>query len=279
MHPVEVKLGDGPIILGLPHAGTHVPEHILSSLNERGQRLTDTDWHTDRLYDGLLENITVVQATFSRYVIDANRDPKGVSLYPGQNTTTLCPIVDFEGENIYLEAQEPDAGEIENRRRAFHAPYHQAIQNQIERLRALHPHVVLYDCHSIRSQLPFLFPGTLPDLNLGTNEGTTCAREIERDAYQICTHSGFNAVLNGRFKGGWTTRHYANPENGIHAFQMETAQSAYLTNECAPWTYNLAKADRLRPILKSILEMMNSYAGENAAKSQRAPQKGENDDR
>ncbi|MGJ8527302.1 N-formylglutamate deformylase [Maritalea sp.] len=260
MHPVEVKMGESPIMLGMPHTGTYVPDHIMSQLNERGQSLVDTDWHIDQLYDGLLDNVTVVRATFSRYVIDANRDPEGVSLYPGQNTTGLCPTQDFEGKSIYSEGQEPDEDEIEARRKDFHAPYHQAIQDQMDRLKALHAKVVLYDCHSIRSELPFLFEGTLPDLNLGTNDGKTCAKIIQTEAKRICANSGFSTVLNGRFKGGWTTRYYADPENGQHAFQMETAQSAYLTNEHAPWTYDQAKADKLRPTLKSILEMMNNFA-------------------
>ena len=212
MRPVEITIGNGPIILGMPHTGTYVPTDIWDGLNERGRALVDTDWHIDQLYDGLLDNVTIIKANFSRYVIDANRDPKGVSLYPGQNTTTLCPTTDFEGEPIYKDGSEPDQQEIERRRQTFHAPYHQAIRDQIKRLKDKHRHVVLYDCHSIRSVLPFLFDGTLPDLNLGTNNGTTCAQEIETKAHQICENSAFSTVLNGRFKGGWTTRHYADRE-------------------------------------------------------------------
>ncbi|MCZ4272132.1 N-formylglutamate deformylase [Maritalea porphyrae] len=264
MHPVEIKRGKGPIILGMPHTGTFVPDDVMDRLNDQGRKLTDTDWHIDQLYDGLLDDVTIVRATFSRYVIDANRDPKGVSLYPGQNTTTLCPTTDFEGEPIYFAGEEPTKGEVEERRMHFHAPYHQALADEIARLKQLHADVVLYDCHSIRSILPFLFEGTLPDLNLGTNEGTTCAPEIEQQALQICARSGFETVLNGRFKGGWTTRHYADPNHGVHAFQMETAQSAYLTNEQAPWTYDETKANKLRPVLKTILTMMTDFCAANA---------------
>lgn len=260
MHPVEIQRGNGPIILGMPHTGTFVPEDVIDKLNDRGRKLADTDWHIDRLYDGLMDNMTIVRATFSRYVIDANRDPKGVSLYPGQNTTTLCPTTDFVGAPIYFAGEEPNEGEIEQRRLSFHQPYHQAIEDEIKRLKTMHQNVVLYDCHSIRSALPFLFEGTLPDLNLGTNEGTTCAPEIQHEAYQICARSGYSTVLNGRFKGGWTTRHYANPQNGVHAFQMETAQSAYLEQEQAPWTYDETKAKKLRPVLTQILTMMNDFA-------------------
>lgn len=260
MQPVEIKRGTGPIILGLPHTGTFVPDEVLVRLNDWGQKLADTDWHIDQLYEGLRDDVTIIKATFSRYVIDANRDPKGVSLYPGQNTTTLCPTTDFEGEPIYREGLEPDETEVEQRRLSFHQPYHQAIEDEIKRLKKQHAHVVLYDCHSIRSTLPFLFEGTLPDLNVGTNEGKTCAPEIEKAAFEICNQSAFKTVLNGRFKGGWTTRHYADPQNGVHAFQMETAQSAYLTNEQAPWTYDETKAAKLRPVLAQILMMMNDFA-------------------
>lgn len=260
MHPVKIKRGSSPIILGMPHTGTFVPDDVMDKLNDRGRKLADTDWHIDRLYEGLLGDVTIVQATFSRYVIDANRDPTGVSLYPGQNTTTLCPTTDFVGAPIYSAGEEPNEGEVEQRRLSFHRSYHQAIEDEIERLKVKHQNVVLYDCHSIRSALPFLFEGTLPDLNLGTNEGTTCAREIQHEAYQICARSGFSTVLNGRFKGGWTTRHYANPRIGVHAFQMETAQSAYLTKEQAPWTYDETKAAKLRPVLAQILTMMNDFA-------------------
>lgn len=264
MHPVEIKRGNGPIILGMPHTGTFVPDDVKDKLNPRGQKLTDTDWHIDKLYDGLIDHVTIVRATFSRYVIDANRDPKGVSLYPGQNTTTLCPTTDFEGEPIYFAGEEPTDGEVKERRLHFHAPYHQAIADEIARLKQSHSNVVLYDCHSIRSELPFLFEGTLPDLNIGTNDGATCAPEIQHDAYQICARSGFSTVLNGRFKGGWTTRHYAHPAKGVHAFQMETAQSAYLTKEQAPWTYDETKANKLRPVLKELLTMMTDFCAANA---------------
>jgi len=159
-----------------------------------------------------------------------------------------------------MAGAEPTREDIEARRLSFHQPYHQAIKDEIERLSVKHANVVLYDCHSIRSELPFLFEGKLPDLNLGTNEGTTCAQQIESAALQTCEQSGFSTVLNGRFKGGWTTRHYAEPNNGIHAFQMETSQSAYLTDERAPWTYDEHKAAKLRPVLKQLLQMMNDFA-------------------
>ncbi|MEM7042607.1 MAG: N-formylglutamate deformylase [Pseudomonadota bacterium] len=259
MTSVEVISGSGPIVLGLPHTGTHVPEDVAGRLNDKGRALADTDWHIDRLYDGLLPGATTVRATFHRYVIDANRDPTGVGLYPGQNTTTLVPLTDFEGAPIW--ESEPDGAEIEQRRQAFHAPYHAALAAELDRVRQAHGVAILYDCHSIRSQIPFLFEGTLPDFNIGTNNGESCAPEIEAAVTDFCRRAdGYAAVVNGRFKGGWTTRHYGRPKDGVHAIQMELAQSTYLTSEAPPWTYDGAKADRLRTHLSRILEALAECA-------------------
>ncbi|MCE8517067.1 N-formylglutamate deformylase [Ruegeria pomeroyi] len=260
MTPVEVIRGDGPVVLGMPHGGTFVPDAIHARLNPRGQGLSDTDWHIDRLYAGLLPGASVVKSTVHRYVIDANRDPAGVSLYPGQNTTTLCPTTDFDGHDIWLPGQAPDADEIAERRATYHAPYHAALTEALVRARDRHGVAVLYDCHSIRSDIPFLFAGTLPIFNIGTNNGTTCAPEIEVATLETCRAADPDqTVLNGRFKGGWTTRHYGRPETGQHAIQMETAQRAYM-DEAAPWTYRTERADRLRPVLAEILTQLETLA-------------------
>ncbi len=261
MQPVDVFRGDGPVVLGVPHAGTFVPDDIKARFNDTGLKLADTDWHVDRLYSDLLPGATMVKANFHRYVIDANRDPEGVSLYPGQNTTTLCPTTDFDGRPIYQSGMEPETGEIEARRLAWHAPYHAALQAEMERVRAKHGVAILYDCHSIRSVVPFLFEGTLPDFNTGTNNGTTCASAIEA-AVVACAQAaeGYTSILNGRFKGGWTTRHYGRPAEGFHAIQMELAQKTHLATEDTPFAYDEAKADRLRTHLKDILSALENLA-------------------
>jgi formiminoglutamase len=267
MNLFTVKSGDSPIVLGQPHGGTWMPDDLFDRLNIRGQGLDDTDWHIDRLHEGLLSGATVVQSHVHRYVIDANRDPEGVSLYPGQNTTTLCPTIDFNGDPIWQEGQEPSEEEIEERRRAYHAPYHAALSAELERVKAKHGVAILYDCHSIRSQIPFLFDGTLPVFCVGTNNGTTCAESIERAVTQICVDAAeFPSVLNGRFKGGWTTRHYGQPETGTHAIQMEMAQSAYM-NEVAPWTYREDRAQRVRPVIEKILKQLEDIALSGALQS------------
>ncbi len=260
MIPVEVTPGDSPVILGLPHTGTWLPDDIRARLNARGQVLADTDWHIERLYDGLLPGATTVRATFHRYVIDANRGADDASLYPGQNTTGLVPLTDFDGEAIWLT--EPDAADIAHRKAQFHAPYHAALAAEVARVRARHGVAILYDCHSIRSHIPFLFPGTLPDFNVGTNLGTTCDPRIEAAVYDLCMASGRTHVLNGRFKGGWTTRHYGQPATGVHAIQMELAQSTHLSTEVPPFAYDDAKADALRVTLRAILERLAALAPE-----------------
>ncbi|MEO0393802.1 MAG: N-formylglutamate amidohydrolase, partial [Pseudomonadota bacterium] len=175
---IEVQEADTPLVLGLPHTGIILPDEVAVCLNDRGLALADTDWHVHDLYDGLVD-ATTVRTPIHRYVIDVNRNPSGDSLYPGQNTTGLCPLTDFDGQPIYQPGQEPDGYEISRRRALYHAPYHDALARQLDRVKARHGFAVLYDCHSIRGDIPFLFDGRLPDLNVGTNDGTTCAPSLE----------------------------------------------------------------------------------------------------
>lgn len=250
----EIEQGSSPLILSFPHTGTHVPEAIWNRLNDNGKRLADTDWHVHRLYAGLVDGATTVRATFHRSVIDANRDPGGHSLYPGQNTTGLVPETDFDGLAIWHEGQMPGEDEIAERLVTFHRPYHAALAAEIERVKALHGVAIVYDCHSIRSHIPYLFEGKLPDFNIGTDSGKTCAALVEQTTLSIASEApGYHAVLNGRFKGGWSTRHYGRPADNVHAIQMELAQSTYLKSEDQPFDYDEEKAEHLRLHLKAIL--------------------------
>ncbi len=259
MSGFEVIKGDSPVILAQPHGGTDLPDGIFARLNRRGQGLADTDWHISRLYDGLLASATVVHATTHRYVIDLNRDPLGASLYPGQNTTTLCPTTDFEGQDIWRTGQEPSTDEISARREKYHAPYHAALASQIARVQARHGVALLFDCHSIRGEIPFLFAGRLPDFNIGTNSGRSCAESIANITRDTCARPAFSSVTNGRFKGGWTTRHYGRPASGVHAIQLELAQRRYMA-ETPPWAYNTERAQTLRAVLADILTALDSHA-------------------
>jgi N-formylglutamate deformylase len=261
MSVFEVRQGTSPVILAFPHTGTDVPADVWERLNDNGQIIADTDWHIHTLYDGLLADATTVRATFHRYVIDANRDPDGSSLYPGQNTTGLVPDSDFDGKPIWKTGAEPTAEDIAARIAGFHAPYHAALAAEIERVKAIHGIAVLYDCHSIRANIPFLFEGRLPDMNIGTDMGKTCAPEIEAATVAIAgAASGYTSILNGRFKGGWTTRHYGQPASGVHVIQMELAQATHLATEAPPFAYDQAKAEALRVHLKSILLRIEQIA-------------------
>lgn len=253
MIPLDIIRGNSPIILAMPHSGLYVPRDIYARLNETGRELSDTDWHIDRLYNGLLPEATMVRANFHRYVVDPNRDPSGASLYPGQNTTGLCPLIDFDNTPIYCANQTPDAAEIERRRLAYHSPYHTALEAEIARVKSIHSTALLYDCHSIRSKVPYLFDGALPDFNIGSNGGRTCSRGIQDLVSEICAKAaGYTYVVNGRFKGGWTTRHYGRPDDGVHAIQMELSQINYM-NETSPWIYAPRRAENVRAVLKTLL--------------------------
>ncbi len=256
----QITIGDSPLLLAQPHGGTKIPSDIYLRLNANGRAKADTDWHITQLYDALINNVTVVATSIHRYVVDANRNPTDESLYPGQNTTGLCPTTTFDGLPIYETSMEPDSAEIQQRQQLYHQPYHDSLQTQLDRLHQKHGYVILYDCHSIRSEVPYLFDGRLPDFNIGTNNGETCDAKIQSTIESICLHQPeYSSVSNGRFKGGWTTRHYGKPETGYHALQMELAQCNYM-QELAPWRYIPEKADQLRQVLRKILLALRVYS-------------------
>lgn len=271
---LTVTRGDAPLLVSIPHTGTD-----LAGLEDRlvspwlGRR--DTDWWIDRLYDfaaGL--GATVVHTAISRSVIDVNRDPSGVSLYPGQATTLLCPTDTFDGDPLYRPGEEPEPDEIAARRQRFFEPYHAALADELARLRKSHDAVVLYDCHSIRSVLPRLFEGTLPVFNLGTNSGASTDPRLRDLVAGIMAESGQSFVVDGRFKGGWITRHHGKPGNGIHALQMELSNRGYMrepdgkgTPETWPVTYDPEFAAPMRHTLTEILETALSWATTPAARS------------
>jgi N-formylglutamate deformylase len=258
---LRVRRGKAPLIVSFPHTGTQIPEDIEQKLDSPWLARKDTDWWVRQLYafaDGL--DATIVATEISRTVIDMNRDPSGASLYPGQATTGLCPLVTFDGEALYRPGLEPDAAEIAERRRRYYDPYHRALTDEISRLRAESEKVVLYDAHSIRSHIPRLFDGILPHFNLGTDNGRTCAPELAASLESLCSASGLTTVTNGRFRGGWTTRHYGNPAMGIHAIQMELACRTYMDEPRGalgpdnwPTDFNAGRAAKARKELTAIL--------------------------
>lgn len=269
-HPdwLSVQRGTAPLILSLPHTGPMIPAELEAGMVSRARALRDTDWWIEQLYDFAGDlGATVIRTGVSRSVIDVNRDPSGVSLYPGQATTELCPTTCFDGRALYRPGAAPTTAEVARRRVAYFEPYHAAIKAEIERLRAIHPHVVLYDCHSIRSVVPRLFEGELPHCNIGTNGGVTVAADVVGLIEQHCAASGFSQVTNGRFKGGWITRGNGNPAGGVHAVQMELACRGYMdeTEDDVPEPYVAARAAPMRallqPMLAAVVNWAASYSG------------------
>jgi N-formylglutamate deformylase len=256
---LSVTLGDAPLIVSVPHAGTIIPE-VISGLVSHDLARRDADHHVDRLYAFATElGATILHSRISRTVIDLNRDPSGQSLYPGQATTGLCPDMTFDGEPLYDKGAEAGLAEIERRRTAYFDPYHAALREQIERLRALHPAIILYDAHSIRSHVPRLFDGELPQFNIGSYDGASCDVALTDAIAADCV--GDSHVVNGRFKGGWITRHYGEPARGIHAVQMELAIRGYADENGAwPPPWDAARAAPMQAKLRSILTTCLDFA-------------------
>jgi N-formylglutamate deformylase len=254
MDTFTLTRGESPLLLSMPHPGTGLPDEVAAALNERGKAVEDTDWHMRELYAFAEQRWkpSIIEARLSRYVIDLNRDPSGVSLYPGQATTELVPTSTFDGAPIWLVP--PDAMEIERRRRLYFAPYHKAMSAEIARIKSAHGYCLLYDCHSIKSVIPRLFPGTLPLMNLGTNSGASAAPAVQAAAEQSMQESGLPHVSNGRFKGGWITRHYGRPADHVHALQMELGLNGYLESESAPWQFSPRIAKPLQDALSTLID-------------------------
>jgi len=260
---VETVRGDVPLLLSMPHGGTDVPAELMARLTDAGRSLIDTDWWIERVYDFAADlGASVVRTATSRVVIDVNRDPAGQSLYPGQATTGLCPLETFDGAPLYAPGDEPDAAEIAARQVAYFAPYHDALAGELALLKAAHGYALLYDCHSIRSTIPRLFEGTLPVLNIGTSDGASCAPGLVGAVDDVCAGEAFSYVVDGRFKGGWITRRYGRPADGVHALQMELAQRAYM-DEAPPWTFDDARAKPLKRLLRRVLEAMLAWGADN----------------
>jgi N-formylglutamate deformylase len=256
----ELHGGESPLVIDVPHSGTHVPGALRSRLTAVAHTVPDTDWHVDKLYEfAKAEGATLMCATHSRYVIDLNRDPSGAALYAGADNTELCPTRTFADEAIYLPGEEPSLPEIAERRDKYFVPYHAALAAEIDRARSRHGFAIVLDGHSIRTEVPRFFAGKLPDLNLGTASGRSCAPALEAGAKQVLAWSeGFTHVVNGRFKGGWITRHYGQPDYGVHALQLEMAQHCYM-DEAPPYRWDPGKAARLISALQILVRALTAF--------------------
>jgi len=245
--------GDAPLLISIPHVGTEIPESLWPLYTDIALTVADTDWHLDRLYDFAREmGATILGARISRYVIDLNRPSNDESLYPGQTTTGLCPGETFRGMPLYRDGAGPDAAEKARRVVTYWQPYHDVLEAELARLRAAHPNVLLWEAHSIASVLPRLFEGKLPDLNVGTQDGRTAAPGALQAVTNAAAQSAYTWIANGRFKGGYNTRHYGTPETGVHAIQLEMCQSTYM-HETEPFDYAPEAASQVQVVVKDMV--------------------------
>jgi len=256
----KLRRGNSKLIVSMPHVGTQLPESLNVRMTKLAKDLPDTDWYLEELYDFLKDlDVTVIAANYSRYVVDLNRSADDMSLYPGSIVTGLCPIDTFSGELIYQQEMSLDATEIKNRLKMFWHPYHDALTSEIARVKALHGDVIVWDAHSIRSVVPRFFDGELPQLNIGTADGTTCQPKIIEKALSIIkSYDDYSWVDNGRFKGGFITRHYGQPSQGINAIQLEIAMRSYMDESSSSPKFDNDKAQSLRVLLKSMMQSIIS---------------------
>jgi N-formylglutamate amidohydrolase len=260
MTPFDFTPGNAPLLVSMPHLGTDLPPGFAARLSALAQALPDTDWHVDRLYDfaGAL-GASVLRARYSRYLIDLNRPPDDAPLYPGAAGTGLCPTTLFDGTALYRDGV-PDTAETAERVRTYWQPYHDALARELERIRARFGFALLFDAHSIRSEVPRLFDGRLPDVNLGTGGGTSADEPLARALVGECgRQQAYDFVLNGRFKGGYITRRYGRPDEHVHAVQLELAQRTYM-DEDPPFEFDEARANGVRPLLRAIVSRMLDWA-------------------
>lgn len=259
--PFIFHQGTRPLLVSMPHVGTHIPPAIAARLTPEGREVHDTDWHLPLLYDfAVAMGASILQATHSRYVIDLNRSPDGTSLYPGQSVTGLCPVDTFDDTPLYADGEGPDEAEIAARREAIWQSYHDQLAAELARIKTRHGIAVLWDAHSIRSELPRFFQGRLPDFNLGTADGASCDPALAQHLLSIARSSpAHTAVLNGRFKGGYITRRYGQPGHDVHAVQLEMTQSSYM-QEQMPFDYLPDVAARAQPTVRAMLEAVLAFA-------------------
>ena len=252
--------GDSPLLVSVPHSGTYLSDAIQKRLTTEALTLPDTDWHVEKLYDFAPSlGASMLVATHSRYVVDLNRDPQGIPLYLGSDNSEICPLRTFANQSIYRSGVEPDAEEIKHRITQYWQPYHDKLCEQLAVLKARFGYAVLLDAHSIKSEVPRFFAGRLPDFSLGTADGSSANARLTALVMQVLQKAvAYSAVLNGRFKGGYITRHHGRPEEAIHALQLEIAQAAYM-DETPPYSWREQTAHPLQQVLQSILRLILSW--------------------
>jgi N-formylglutamate deformylase len=251
------RSGSSPLLISMPHVGTHIPPALAAEMTPAALEVPDTDWHVDLLYDFLDElGASVLQATHSRYVIDLNRTPTGEALYPGARNTELCPTTRFDDQPVYQPGRSPDAVQIAERRNLFWQPFHDRLALELAAIKARHGYALLFDAHSIRSRVPRFFEGRLWDINMGSGDGIAASPAVSDAVMEVAaTATDYTSILNGRFKGGYITRRYGRPIDCIEAIQLELSQITYM-NEDPPFSMREDLAAGIRPVLRRILDAL-----------------------
>ncbi len=254
MNIFEFHQGSLPLLISIPHAGTFVPEAIAQRFTLAGSHLADTDWHVDKLYDFARESgASILKANYSRYVVDLNRSPDSAALYVGNPTSPVCPTHTFDDEPIYTPGHEVTATEVQARVDQYWQPYHQQLAATLTAMRERHGFALLWDAHSIASEVPALFAGILPEFNFGTRDDASCPRAVADQLLDLITSDGkYGAVLNGRFKGGYNTMKYGQPDAGVHAVQLELSRRVYL-DEAAGTGWNAQRAQSAQALIGQLL--------------------------
>ena len=259
MDHYEFTGGGAPLLVSIPHCGTYIPPDLAAMMTPAALEVADTDFHLRELYDFLdARDVSVLAATHSRYVVDLNRPPDGAQLYPGANNTELCPTTRFDFQPIYRDGSPPNAAEIARRIDVYWRPYHARLVEALARIRESHGYALLFDAHSIISVCPRFFDGCLPDFNLGTGGGTSCASDLGDALLAVAQSSAFSSVLNGRFKGGYITRHYGRPAERVHAVQLELSERTYMI-EAPPFAFDETLANEVRPVLRELIDTMLAW--------------------
>ncbi|MBK0127851.1 N-formylglutamate deformylase [Pantoea sp. S61] len=254
MTPFHFTAGKLPLLVSIPHAGTQLTPEVDAGLSDAARGLPDTDWHIPLLYDFVRDlGASLLIGHYSRFVIDLNRPADNQPLYTTA-TTGLYPETLFDGTPTFAEGKTPSAAARQGYLDNIWQPYHQQIQQELARLKAEHGYALLFDAHSIASVIPRLFDGQLPDINIGTNSGESCSGAVIEAIKDVCAaQSDYSWVVNGRFKGGYITRAYGQPQQGVQAVQLELAQLNYM-DETPPFAWQQDRAAQLQKVLKPMMQ-------------------------
>ncbi len=263
---VEAKGKKVPVLLSVPHSGTEFPEEIKSHyVKEKAAQPDDTDWFVHELYNFASEmGITTIHAKYSRWVVDLNRDPESKPLYnDGRIITALSPLTDFFGDKIYTEEKfEPNDEEVKRRIPLYFTPYHEKINSLLQELKEEFGVAVLWEAHSIRQKVPTIRKDDFPDLILGNNDGKTANGELIEAVLKELGSDTYELKHNTPFKGGHITRSFGDPENNIHALQLEMTKVNYMEDD--ELTFSEERSNRIRKILKSSFEAIINWAEKTA---------------